>query len=264
MANSSNKAKSASKSKKSSGLNASGCGCFLLIAGGIAWIALLIFGPISLLNVLDQVNNPNTVSSGPVTAVGTDSTDGNSYNVLTINSSTGSVKAAVPPPIYNAAQQYCNNTAKPCYAEAEFEDNGGLFKLKLYLNQGGPLLATIGNHSQEQDDLDLAVALSIAFAVVTVLWIIYFVVPKPKKAVKSLTPSQAAAITAAQTGRAAYSASQVNWAGGWPPQGGVSSEGKWITPPPSAVQMMSGGTQPSRLQPGNQPGQALPPSWPTP
>ncbi len=261
MANSSNKAK---KSKKYGGVkNASGCGCFLLGAGGLVWIALLIFGPISLLDALDRVNNPNTVANGPVTSVGTQTVENDSFNILTINSSSGSVQAAVPPPVYSAAQQYCNNSAKPCYAEAEFEDNNGLFKMKLYLNQGGPLLATVANHSAEQDDVDLAIALSIAFAVVTVLWIIYFVVPKPQKAAKSLTPSQAAALTAAQTGMAAYNANQVNWAGGWPPQGGVSSEGKWMVPPPSAVQIAAG-NQPPQMQSGNQPSQALPPSsWPS-
>jgi hypothetical protein len=266
MANSSSKTKNSNKSKsnKSGGIkNASGWGCFLLIAGGIAWVALLILGPISLLDALDRVNNPNTLANGPVTSVGTQTVDSNSFNILTINASSGSVQAAVPPPVYSAAQQYCNNSAKPCYAEAEFEDNDGLFKLKLYLNQGGPLLASVANHSQEQDDVDLAIALSIAFAVVTVLWVIYYVVPKPQKAAKSLTPSQAAAITAAQTGMAAYSANQMNWAGGWPPQGGVSSEGKWMVPPPSAVQIAAG-THPAQMQSSNQSDQSLPPSsWPS-
>lgn len=204
---------------------ASGCGCWFLAILILAWIPLLIFGPFALFDKLDISNAGTFPFSGQVTLVSQESVNGGTFNVLTIKPASGSdVKAVVPDPVYALATANCASGS--CYAESVFEANDALLTLSLYQTQGGVKLADVKNHSQAKDDVEIATALSIAWAVVTVLAIIMWVV------MQNASKKKPAASTAI---------ARVYWNGqGFPPQGGVTPDSKWYAPPPSAAMLASG------------------------
>jgi hypothetical protein len=230
MATTSSKSKTGTK-KTSATANISGCGCWLLILMSLGWLVLLFLGPLSLIDRIDASNTANELIEGKVSLVAEETLSGNNFYVLTIVNAvaTGTttagtnVKAIVQPEIYKVADAYCRTGN--CYAKAEYEANDGLYKMELYETQGGALLARINNHSQEKDDLEIALFFTIGLGILSLIIIITYILAK---AAGSKKKTSSAPIP------------RLHWNGqGMPPQGGVTSAGEWYLPPPSAVQLYS-------------------------
>jgi hypothetical protein len=211
----------AARSKK----GASGCGVWVLVILALAWIPLLIFGPFALFDKVDIANSGTFPYAGQVTLISKENVNGGTFNVLTIKPATGTdVKAVVPDPVYAVATANC--ASGNCYAEAAFEANDALLTLSLYQTQGGAKLADLKNHSQAKDDVEIAIGIAIAWAIVTLLTVIvWYVIKNTSKK----NPSSSTAIA------------RLHWDGhGFPPQGGVTPDSKWYAPPPSAAMLASG------------------------